>query len=248
MSGHSKWAQIKRKKAVVDAKRGRIFTKLIKEITVASRLGGGDEDANPRLRHAIITAKASNMPADNIKKAIQRGTGELPGITYEETVFEGYGPGGAAIMIEVMTDNRNRTVAELRHLMNKYGGNLGESGCVSWIFFKRGLISVDKEGVEEDVLLEAVLEGGGDNLIEEDDAFEITSSQENLLSVRENLEQEGFQVESAEITMIPQNSVRIEGENGSKLLKLMDALEDHDDVQNISSNFDVDEILLVEVD
>ena len=247
MSGHSKWSQIKRKKAVVDAKRGKVFTKLIKEITVAARLGGGDEDINPRLRHAVLIAKEANMPADNIKKAILRGTGELPGITYEEALFEGYGPGGAAIMIEILTDNRNRTVAELRHLMTKYGGNLGEPGCVSWIFNKRGLITVDKEGIEEDTLLEIVLDGGGDDLIEEDDVFEITSSPEFLLPVRDILNQKGFRIRSTELVMIPNNIVRIEGEDGVKLLKLMNALEDHSDVQNIFSNFDIDETVLAEV-
>jgi len=247
MSGHSKWAQIKRKKAVVDAKRGKIFTKLIKEITVAARIGGGDENANPRLRQAVYTAKAANMPANNIKKAIQRGTGELPGIVYEEAVFEGYGPGGIPLMIEVLTDNRKRTVAELRHLMAKYGGNLGEPGCVSWIFDKRGLITVDKEGIAEDSLLETVLEGGGDDLVEEDDVFEVISSPENLHSVREHLEKRGFVVKGAEVTMIPKNTIRVNEEIAGSLLKLMDTLEDHDDVQNISSNFDIDESVLAEV-
>lgn len=248
MAGHSKWAQIKRKKAARDAKRGKVFTKLIREIMVAARLGGGDEDTNPRLRQAVLLAGAANMPAENIKKAIQRGTGELPGVTYEEAVFEGYGPAGAAIMVNVMTDNRNRTIADLRHLLAKYGGNLGEQGCVSWIFHKKGLITIDKEGIEEELLLETVLEGGGDDVEEEEDVFEISSKPENVLSLREHLRQSGFDVKSAEVVMVPKNSVKVDGDDATRLLKLMDALEDHDDVQKVSSNFDMDETLMVEAE
>ncbi|MEE9167462.1 MAG: YebC/PmpR family DNA-binding transcriptional regulator [Candidatus Neomarinimicrobiota bacterium] len=246
MSGHSKWAQIKRKKAVLDQKRGKVFTKLIREITVATRLGGGDQDSNSRLRQAVFAAKAANMPAENVKKAIQRGTGELPGVTYEEALFEGYGPGGVAIMIFVTTDNRNRTVADLRHLMAKYGGNLGEQGCVSWVFYKGGFITVDKDGVDEASLLEAVMREGGDDVEETDDVFEITSSPENLNSIRDELQRRGFVVKSAELAMIPTNTVRVEGNDARMLLSLMDELEDHDDVQSVSSNFDVEDALMVE--
>jgi len=247
MSGHSKWSSIKRKKAAVDAKRGKIFTKVIKEITVAARMGGGDEETNPRLRQAILAAKDANMPADNIKRAIQKGTGELEGVSYEEAVFEGYGPGGVAIMMEVMTDNRKRTVAELRHLLTKHNGNLGESGCVAWMFEKRSLITVDKSGVDEDQLLETILDGGGDDYLEEDDVFEITADPENILHVRGALEEAGFAVKSAEITMIPQNIVKVEGSDAASLLNLMEELEDHDDVQKVSANFDIDETELAEV-
>ncbi|MFQ6606968.1 MAG: YebC/PmpR family DNA-binding transcriptional regulator [Fidelibacterota bacterium] len=247
MSGHSKWSSIKRKKAALDAKRGKIFTKIIKEITVAARMGGGDEETNPRLRQAILAAKDANMPADNIKRAIQKGTGDLEGVNYEEATFEGYGPGGVAIMMEVLTDNRKRTVAELRHLLTKYNGNLGESGCVAWMFTKKSLITVDKRGVDEDLLLETILEGGGDDYLEEDDAYEITATPENLLVVRAALEQAGFNVKSAEITMIPQNTVKVEGREGLSLLSLMEALEDHDDIQTVSANFDIEETELEKV-
>lgn len=248
MSGHSKWAQIKRKKAAVDAKRGKVFTRLIREISVAARLGGSDEDANPRLRQAVYGAKAANMPSENIKRAIQRGTGELPGISYEEAVFEGYGPGGVAIMMEVMTDNRKRTVANIRHLMSRHGGNLGEPGCVSWIFDKRGLITVDREGVEEDELLQTVLDVGGEDLSEVEDVFEISSEPEKVFAVRDSLEQNGFSVRSAEISMVPRNTVHVDGAAARRLLQLMDGLEDHEDIQYVHSNLDVDETVLAEMD
>ena len=228
MSGHSKWSTIKRKKAAEDAKRGKIFTKVIKEITVAARQSGGDEENNPRLRQAILSARDANMPADNIKRAIQKGTGELEGVSYEEAIFEGYGPGGVAIMMEVMTDNRKRTVAELRHLLTKYNGNLGETGCVAWMF------------------LETILEGGGDDYLEEDDVYEITADPENILDVRGELEKANFRIETAEVTLVPQNTVKVLGDDISSLLKLMDALEDHDDIQKVSSNFDIDEDELAE--
>ena len=247
MSGHSKWSSIKRKKALIDAKRGKIFTKVIKEITVAARAGGGDEDTNPRLRQAILSAKDANMPADNIKRAIQKGTGELEGVTYVEAVFEGYGPGGVAIIMEVMTDNRKRTVAELRHLLIKYNGNLGESGCVAWMFEKRSLITVDKNDVDEDALLETVLESGGEDYLEEDDVYEITANPDNLLTVREALEKARFGIKSAEVSLVPQNTVKVAGDNVSSLLKLMEALEDHDDIQKVSANFDIDDAELAEV-
>ncbi len=241
MSGHSKWAQIKRKKAVVDAKRGQVFTKIIKEITVASRLGGGDENANPRLRQAILTAKSANMPADNIKRAIQKGTGELPGVTYEESVFEGYGPEGVAIMIEVTTDNRNRTVAELRHLITKYGGNLGESGCVSWMFERKGTITVDKKIKNEDLLFESILLGGGEDFIEEDEIYIVQSNPNKMISVMESLEKNGFFVKTSEILQIPKNYVKIKGDTAKKVIKLMEALDSHEDVQKVSANFDFEE-------
>lgn len=244
MSGHSKWSSIKRKKAVIDAKRGRIFTKLIKEITVAARLGGRDEEANPRLRQGILSAKEANMPADNIKRAILRGTGELPGIVYEEAVFEGYGPGGVAIYLEVMTDNRKRTVAEIRHLMTRYGGNLGESGCVSWMFEKKGLITIEKINVTEDDLLETVINSGGDDFSEEEDVFEIEMPPENLHKVRSQLISDGFTVLTAEVVMIPQNTVNVEGDSVDSLLKLMNALEEHDDVHSLSANFNIDDDVL----
>lgn len=241
MSGHSKWAQIKRKKAVVDAKRGQVFTKIIKEITVAARLGGGDEDANPRLRQAVLSAKAANMPADNVKRAVQKGTGELPGISYEDAMFEGYGPGGVAIMVEVTTDNRKRTVAELRHLITKHGGNLGETGCVAWMFNKKGLITVEKNGVNDESLLDSILTGGGDDFSDEDDVYVVESTPDQMISVREQLEADGFSVISSEIMLTPQNSVSVEGETVKRVIQLLEALDDHDDVQKVSANFDFDD-------
>ena len=247
MAGHSKWAQIKRKKAVVDAKRGQVFTKIIKEITVAARLGGGDEDANPRLRQAVLSAKAANMPADNVKRAVQKGTGELPGISYEEAMFEGYGPGGVAIMVEVTTDNRKRTVAELRHLITKHGGNLGATGCVAWMFNKKGLITVEKNGVNDESLLDSILTGGGDDFSDEDDVYVVESTPDQMISVREQLEADGFSVISSEIMMTPQNSVSIESETAKKVIQLLEALDDHDDVQKVSANFDFDDAAIEKV-
>ena len=241
MAGHSKWAQIKRKKAIVDAKRGQVFTKIIKEITVAARLGGGDEDANPRLRQAVLSAKAANMPADNVKRAVQKGTGELPGISYEEAMFEGYGPGGVAIMVEVTTDNRKRTVAELRHLITKHGGNLGETGCVAWMFNKKGLITVEKNGVNDESLLDSILTGGGNDFSDEDDVYVVESIPDQVISVREQLEADGFSVISSEIMLTPQNSVSVEGETVKRVIQLLEALDDHDDVQKVSANFDFDD-------
>ena len=247
MSGHSKWAQIKRKKAVVDAKRGQVFTKIIKEITVAARLGGGDEDANPRLRQAVLSAKSANMPADNVKRAVQKGTGELPGISYEEAMFEGYGPGGVAIMVEVTTDNRKRTVAELRHLITKHEGNLGETGCVAWMFNKKGLITVEKNGVNNESLLDSILTGGGDDFSDEDDVYVVESTPDQMISVREQLEADGFSVISSEIMLTPQNSMSVEGETAKRVIQLLEALDDHDDVQKVSANFDFDDAEIEEV-
>ena len=247
MSGHSKWAQIKRKKAVVDAKRGQVFTKIIKEITVAARLGGGDEDVNPRLRQAVLSAKASNMPADNVKRAVQKGTGELPGISYEDAMFEGYGPGGVAIMVEVTTDNRKRTVAELRHLITKHGGNLGETGCVAWMFNKKGLITVEKNGVNDESLLDSILTGGGDDFSDEDDVYVVESTPDQMISVREQLEADGLSVISSEIMLTPQNSVNVEGGTAKRVIQLLEALDDHDDVQKVSANFDFDDAAIEKV-
>ena len=241
MSGHSKWHSIKHKKAATDSKRGRLFTRMIKEMTVAARTGGGDINSNPRLRLAVANAKSSNMPAENIKKAIMRGTGELPGVTYEEVVYEGYGPGGAAIIMHALTDNRNRTVAELRHLLSKNGGNLGETGSVGWMFDRKGYFVVENSVADEEKLMDIALGAGADDLLESGDNFEITTSPENFEAVRVALEAAGIATVEAEISMIPQNYVKLEGKNAQTMIKLMDALEDHDDVQNVWSNFDVDE-------
>jgi len=247
VAGHSKWAQIKRKKAVVDAKRGQVFTKIIKEITVAARLGGGDEDANPRLRQAVLSAKAANMPADNVKRAVQKGTGELPGISYEEAIFEGYGPGGVAVMVEVTTDNHKRTVAELRHLITKHGGNLGETGCVAWMFKRKGLITIEKISVDEESLLDSILTGGGDDFSDEDDVYVVESAPDQMITVREQLEADGFSVKSSEIMQMPQSSVSVEGETAKRVIQLLEVLDDHDDVQKVSANFDVDDAEIEEV-
>ncbi len=247
MSGHNKWSSIKHKKARVDAQKGRIFTKLIKEITVAAREGGGDESSNPRLRAAIAAAKAHNMPSANIERAIKRGTGELPGVHYEEITYEGYGPGGVAIMIEVLTDNKNRTVADLRHIFSKHGGNLAESGSVAWLFEKKGVIQVKKEGVDEDELMLVALEAGAEDIKSDELSYEVLTSPENFEETRKAIEEAGFPIESAEVTRYPQNTVKIEGKQAEQLLKLMDALDEHDDVQNVYANFDIDVKLMEEL-
>ena len=241
MSGHSKWHSIKHKKAAADSKRGRIFTRLIREMTAAARLGGGDPDANPRLRLAIATAKAANMPAENIKRAVKRGTGELPGVSYEDVNYEGYGPGGVAIYIHVLTDNKNRSVAELRHILSKNGGNLGESGCVSWMFDRKGYFVVEKSSADEDKLLEIALGSGADDMREDGSNFEILTSPENFDTVRAALETENVPTAAAEISMMPQNYVKLEGKPAQTMIKLMEALEDHEDVQNVWANFDIDD-------
>ena len=241
MSGHSKWHSIKHKKAATDSKRGRIFTRLIKEMTVAARGGGGDIDSNPRLRLAVSTAKAQNMPAENIKKAIMRGTGELPGVTYEDVSYEGYGPGGAAIIMRTLTDNKNRTVAELRHLLSKNGGNLGETNSVAWMFDRKGYFVVDSSVSDEEKLMEIALGAGADDLRDSGGNFEIITAPENFDAVRSALETAGIETLEAEISMIPQNYVKLEGKSAQTMIKLMHALEDHDDIQNVWSNFDVDE-------
>ncbi|HEX8368994.1 MAG TPA: YebC/PmpR family DNA-binding transcriptional regulator [Pyrinomonadaceae bacterium] len=242
MSGHSKWHTIKHKKGALDAKRGKIFTKLIKEITVAARTGGsGDVDANARLRKAVNDAKAQNMPIDTIARAIKRGTGELEGVNYEEITYEGYGVGGVAVMVETMTDNRNRTVAELRHLFSKNGGNLGESGSVAWMFDKKGYIVVDKDAKAEDELFEIALEAGADDMQAEGDVFEIYTAPENFEPVHEAIKTAGIEPQAAEISMIPQNYTALEGADAKQMLKLYEALDDHDDVQKVYANFDIDE-------
>lgn len=240
MSGHSKWSSIKHKKAARDAKRGKIFTKLIKEITIAARLGGGDPGANPRLRTAIAAAKAQSMPNDNIDRAIKKGTGELGGGTLEEITYEGYGPGGVAIIADVFTDNRNRVVAELRHMFSRHGGNLGESGCVAWMFKKRGVIAIDKGAADEDKLLELALEAGADDVVSEEDGFQVLTAPENFTAVRDAIEKAGIPIASAEIAKLPENTVKVSGNAAEQVLKLMEELEDHDDVQGVAANFEMD--------
>ncbi len=240
MSGHSKWATIKRKKAAADAARGRIFTKLIKEITIAARDGGGDPEGNPRLRLAIQSAKANNMPAENIKRAILRGTGELPGVSYEEVTYEAYGPSGIAILISCVSDNKNRLVAELRHLLERHGGKLAEAGSVAWAFQKKGVITVPKQ-YDEDTVLEIILDAGAQDMKTEEDAYEITTPPDAFERVRKALEENGIKVEHAEMQMVPQNTVRVEGKDAEYVLKLMEVLEEHDDVQHVYSNFDIDD-------
>ena len=245
MSGHSKWSTIKRKKGAIDAKRGKVFTRLIKEITVAARSGGGDPEGNPRLRSAIATAKTENMPKDNIARAIKKGTGEIAGEVYDEIMYEGYGPGGVAILVECLTDNRNRTVADVRHYFAKNNGNLGESGCVAYMFDKKGLILVDKSTVEEEVLMDAALEAGAEDVVEEESEFQIFTAPEEFDDVRGALEKAGIGFLDASVSMIPQNTVEVVDEKIARaLMKLMESLEDHDDVQNIYANFDIDDDLM----
>jgi len=244
MSGHSKWATIKHKKAAVDARRGKVFTKLIRELTSAARMGGGDADSNPRLRTAVAAAKTANMPSDTIQRAIKKGTGELPGEVYEEITYEGYGAGGVAILVDVLTDNKNRTVAEIRHLFAKHGGNLGETGCVAWMFARKGLITLNTHQIDEDTLLELVLEAGGDDIKTEADAYEIVTAPEAFEDVRSTLEQKGLTFDVAEVTMMPQNTVPVEGKQAEQVLRLMEALDDQDDVRKAHANFDIsDEVM-----
>ena len=241
MSGHSKWHSIKHKKAATDAKRGKMFTKLIKEITVAARMGGGDPEANARLRKAISDAKGMNMPADNIKRAVMKGTGELAGSSIEEISYEGYGPGGVAVMVEVLTDNRNRTVSELRHVFDKYGGNLGENGCVAWMFTKRGYILIPIQGLGEDDAMNVAIEAGADDFSTQGENYEIMTAPESFDGVLAELKGKGLEPTTAEVSMVPQNYVKLEGRPAQQMIKLMDALEDHDDVQNVHANFDIEE-------
>lgn len=243
MAGHSKWAQIKHKKAHADAKKGRLFTKIVKEISVAARLGGGDPDGNPRLRLAIEKAKEVNMPSENIKRAIMKGTGELPGVSYEEYSYEGYGPGGVAVLIEVLTDNKNRTVSELRHLMSKYGGSLGEAGCVAWMFEKKGYILVEKGKVDEETLMSVALDSGAEDMKNDpkEDNYEVITRPEDLNTVKAAIESAGIPVSLAEITMLPKSYVPLDEKNSEQMMRLIEALEDHDDVQNVYANFDIAE-------
>ncbi len=241
MSGHSKWHSIKHKKASADAKRGKVFTRLIKEISVAARLGGGDVEANPRLRSAVQSAKGANMPQDNIKRAIMKGTGELPGQTYDSFSYEGYGPGGVAVLIEVLTDNKNRTVAELRHIFSKQGGNLAETGSVQWMFERKGLIVANQKEVSEERLLEIALEAGAEDLEIQGDSFAVYTSLESFEAVKQALQAASVNLESAELTMITQTDVRLENKQAEQMLRLMDALEDLEDVGSVYANFDIDE-------
>ena len=239
MSGHSKWHSIKHKKGAADAKRGKIFTRIIKELTVAARAGGGDPDCNPRLRTVMADAKAANMPADNIKRAIRRGTGEEPGVSYEEVTYEGYGPGGAALFIEVLTDNTNRAVSEIRHLLGKYGGNLGTTNSVAWMFNKRGYIVVEKQTTDEEALMTAAIDAGADDFREDDDNWEIVSAPETYDGVLAAIRELGVEPSSSQVAMLPQSFVKLEGKPARQMLKLMEMLDDADDVQHVWSNFDI---------
>lgn len=246
MSGHSKWATIRRKKSALDAKRGKLFTTIIREIIVAARNGGGDDASNPRLRTAIAAARAANMPNDNIKKAIQRGTGELPGVSYEEVMYEGYGPGGVAVLVECMTDNKQRTVSEIRHLFSKYNGSLAENGAVSWMFETKGVLTFDSSVMDEDAMTEHVLESGAEDLKIEDGSYEVTCSQKAFNDVHAYFEKKKITAVSAEIAKVPQTMIKVEGRDAKTLMKLLDALEESDDVQKVWANFDMDPELVEE--
>lgn len=240
MSGHSKWATTKHKKAAVDAKRGKAFTKIIRELTIAAKIGGGDPDGNPRLRMIIAKAKEANMPSDNMKRAIQKGTGELPGVNYEETSYEGYGPGGVALLLDILTDNKNRTVAEVRHLLGKHGGNMAETGAVAWMFDRKGMISIPREVVDEDTLLTLALEAGAEDLRTDDlESFDVITPPGDFDTVHEALLSANLKPGYAEITFLPQTTVHLEGKQAEQMIRLMDALEDNDDIQNIYANFDI---------
>jgi len=244
MSGHSKWSTIKHKKGAADAKRGKIFTKLIKEITIAARMGGGDPDANPRLRSAVNAAKAQNMPKDNLERAIKKGTGELEGVQYEEMSYEGYGPGGVAVLVECLSDNKNRTIADVRYIFSKAGGNIGTDGCVSWMFDKKGLIIVEKSESDEETLMEVGLEAGAEDVRDEGDCFEIITDPGSFEAVKEAVEKASIKIELAEVTMIPQTQTRLEGKEAEQMVRFMEALDDCDDIQQFYSNADIsDEVL-----
>ncbi len=247
MSGHSKWASIKHKKALVDAKRGQAFTKIIREITVAAKTGGGDSNTNPRLRTAIQSAKDANMPADNIDRAIKKGTGELEGVTYEEVTYEGFGPEGAAILVACLTDNKNRSASEIRSVFNKNGGNMGGAGAVAWMFEKKGFIVISKNVTSEDQLMEIVLGAGAEDMTSTDQMFEVTTAPQDLWAVREAVEKAKIKIESANLTMIPKNLVKVSVESGRTVVKLIEALEEHDDVQNVYSNADIPEEVMKEL-
>ncbi|MBC8418738.1 MAG: YebC/PmpR family DNA-binding transcriptional regulator [Desulfobacterales bacterium] len=239
MSGHSKWSSIKHKKGAADARRGKIFTKHIKEITVAARMGGGDPDGNPRLRAAIAAAKAENMPKENIARGIKKGTGELEGVSYEEANYEGYGPGGVAVLVDCLTDNKNRTVAEVKHLFERFGGNLGEPGCVAWMFETKGLIVFEKDKVDEEELLNLALEAGAEDMNEEDTEFEVVTAPSYFEPVRKAIDGAGLSYTFAEVSMVPKNTVKVEGKKAQQMLNLMESLEDHDDVNRVYANFDI---------
>ncbi len=244
MSGHSKWAGIKHKKAKVDAQRGRVFTKLIREMTVAARVGGGDPNGNPRLRTAILAAKAVNMPADNIDRAIKKGTGELEGVTYEEVTYEGYGPGGVAVLVEVMTDNKNRTVGEIRKIFSRHGGNMGESGCVGFLFDKKGHVVVDAGKVDEDRLMTVALDAGAEDMQREESVYSVTAAPRDFEKVRDAIVKAGIQPLSAEISKLPKSTVKLTGKHAEQMLKLMEEMEEHDDVQHVYANFDIPEEIM----
>jgi YebC/PmpR family DNA-binding regulatory protein len=241
MSGHNKWSTIKHKKGAADAKRGKLFSKIIKEISIAARMGGGDPEGNPRLRTAVNAARNANMPKENVERAIKRGTGEIEGVNYEEITYEGYGPGGVAVLVEALTDNKNRTVAEIRHIFDKYNGNLGESGCVAWMFTKRGIIAVQAKGLTEDEVMELALEAGAQDVSSEGDTFEISANLEDFEAVRKAVEDKGWKIELAELTMVPQTSVKLEGKKAEQMLKMMDALDDNEDLERVFANFDISE-------
>jgi YebC/PmpR family DNA-binding regulatory protein len=244
MSGHSKWSSIKHKKGAADAKRGKIFTRLIREITVAARMGGGDPSGNPRLRSAIAAAKTENMPKENIERAVKKGTGELEGVSYEESSYEGYGPGGVAVLVDCLTDNKNRTVAEVKHAFERHGGNLGEPGCVAWMFDKKGLIVIEKEGVDEEKLLDLALEAGAEDVNDEETEFEVITDPGDFEAVKDAIDTAKIPYTLAEISMIPKNTVKLEEKRAQQMLNLMQALEDNDDVSNVYANFDIpDEVM-----
>jgi YebC/PmpR family DNA-binding regulatory protein len=244
MSGHNKWASIKHKKGANDAKRGKIFTKLIKEITVAARMGGGDPAGNPRLRAAILAARAENMPKENIERGIKKGTGELEGVNYEESIYEGYGPGGAAVLVESLTDNKNRAVAEIRHIFSKSGGSLGSSGCVAWMFKKKGYIAIERRLIDEETLMEKALEAGAEDVREDETTYEIITAPEDFEAVKTAIDSLNLAYISAEVTMLPQNTTALAGKEAEQMVKLMDMLEDCDDVQKVHTNADIPEELV----
>ncbi len=240
MSGHNKWSTIKHKKGAADAKRGKLFTKIIKEITIAAKAGGGDPDGNPRLKTAIQTAKSANMPQDNIIRAIKKGTGELEGVSYEEITYEGYGPGGVAVMVDCTTDNKNRTVAEVRRIFSKAGGNMGESGCVNWMFDRKGQIIIPKENVEEEKIMDDALEAGAEDVIDNETVWEIRTDVGDLYSVSSSLTEAGYEIEESKLSRIPQNFIKVEGKIADQVLKLIETLEESDDVQDVYANYDID--------
>ena len=248
MSGHSKWSSIKHKKGAADAKRGKIFTKLIKEITVAARMGGGDPDGNPRLRSAVAAAKAENMPKENIERGIKKGTGELEGVSYEEANYEGYGPGGVAVLVDCLTDNKNRTVADLKHLFERHGGNLGEPGCVAWMFEQKGLMVFEKDKVDEEELFDLALEAGAEDVKEEDTEFEVITEPSDLESVKQAIDDAGLSYTLAEVTKIPQNTVKVEGKKAQQTLNLMQSIEDHDDESHVYANCDIPDDVMEALD